>query len=187
MSSRLKRKGSLSGYDSLVPSQRKQSRPVFPEKRYEVAGRVLSVTTYLPLSVARRVRRKIYPYPYPSQKRLAGRAIRVSLKPSSQKMVKATVKIRLPKVLPKVYGSYVALSDGRMTIHSRKKLKEVIDAQEFNRRRYAEHKGNHRKARYGQLDSGGSQRFGSVAESYRRGDTIDKIADAGLAARAIKR
>lgn len=181
MVSRLRKNVNL----SLVPSQRRWSRPIYPEKRYEVAGSILRITTYLPRSVARRARREIYPYPYPKQRSKAGRSIRLSLRPSSGPLVKATVRIRMPRRLPVVGASYVSLSDGRMTIHSRKQLRRLQDAQEFNRRRYTEHKGNYRKGRYGQLESGGSQRFGLVANAVRRGDSIDKIGDAALVARAI--
>lgn len=102
-------------------------------------------------------------------------------------MVQTHVRIRLPRFLPMVYGSYVSLTDDTLNIHSENQLRRLQDAQEFNRRRYVEHKGNHRQGRNGQLDSPGSRRFGSVAEAVRRGRSIAEIADAGMAARAISR
>lgn len=154
-------------------------------RRYSVPGRVHYFTTYLPVPVAKVARTKIYSYPYPKQVRLKHRTIRVPLI-RRRNLVKTKIAIRLPRRLPLVRGSYVSLADGRLNIHSKYKLERMINhAREFNTRRYSEHKANKRKARYGQLDSGGSQRFGSVAEAYRRGNTIDKIAEAALAVRAI--
>lgn len=151
----------------------------------QLPGRVHYVTTYLPRSVAIKARREIYPYPYPNQKRLKGKTIRLALT-RPRNMVKTKVAIRLPRRLPLVRGSYVSLADGRLNIYSKYKLERMINhAREYNTRRYSEHKGNHRKGRHGQLDSPGSRRFGSVAEAYRRGGSIDQIADAALVARAL--
>lgn len=181
-----KRKGSaLTGYASLVPSAKRRSRLMTWPKRYQVAGRTLYVTTLLPRSVAYKARREIYPYPYPKPLQKRGRTIRLSLRRRSGPLVKATVAISLPRQLPVVRGSYVSLGRNRLNIHSRNQVRKVLDAQEFNRRRYVERKGNVRKARYGQLESRGSRRFGLVAAALRRGDSIDKIADAALVARAI--
>lgn len=184
MRRQLRRKGNIVAqhrprYPDDLWSYKSRGREVRP------AGKVIHVHTYLPRSVARRVRREIYPYRHPHQVRKRGRTIRVPLirRPD---MVKTKVKIRLPRLLPLVQGSYVELSNGQLKIHSRKQLRRLEHAQEFNRRRYSEHKGNHRKGRYGQLDSRGSGRFGSVAEAYWRGGSIDQIADAALVARAIR-
>lgn len=148
-------------------------------------GRVFTVTTYLPRPVAYKVRREIYPYPYPNQLQKRGRVIRLALRPSRVPYVKAKVRIRLPRQLPLVRGSYVSLTGDRLNIHSYRQVKGLINAQEFNRRRYSEYKRNHRKASHGQLDSRGSQRLGLVANASRRGYSIDKIADAALVARAL--
>lgn len=205
MVSRSKRKGNYHRYDvrslpvAMADFQRSYKSPSF---RARPAGRVVSIKTYLPLSVALRARNKIYTYKYPSQMRKKGRVIRLPLKSYSKalerhgvrkgrsrrvmnQMVPVKVRIRLPRMLPEVYGSYVSLARDTLNIHSHNQLRRVIDAQEFNRRRYSEYKGNHRKARHGQLDSRGARRFGAVAETYRRGGSIDAIADAALVARSI--
>lgn len=170
---------------SLVPVKGNRSRPVFPERRYEVAGRILRVTTYVPRPVAHRVRREIYPYPYPKQIQKKGRSVRVSLKPLRGPYVKAVVRIRLPRRLPAVRGSYVTVRPKLLTIHSRNQLERTINAQEYNRRRYAERKGNKRKAWHGQLDSRGNSYLGIAAHASRSGKSIDQIGNAALAARAI--
>lgn len=184
MARRLKK--NVSHYkNALVPSQRRWSRPIFPEKRYEVAGSILRITTYVPRPVAQRVRREIYPYPYPNQKQKRGRAIRLALAPTRGPYVKATVRIRMPRRLPIVRGSYVSVTPKLVTIHSRNQVERLENAQERNRRRYTERKGFHRKGRYGQLDSPGSRRLGIVAKVAQRGGSVDQIADAALAARAM--
>lgn len=170
---------------SLFPSQRKWSRPIFPEKRYEVAGSILRITTYLPRPVALKARREIYSYPYPRQRQKRGRTIRLSLRPTVGRFVKTVVRIRLPRRLPRVRGSYVSLANGSLNIHSTNQVKDVLNAQEYNRRRYGERKGNVRKGRYGQLDSPGSLKSGGVAYASRSGHSIDQIADAALVSRAL--
>lgn len=185
MSRRSKKHVSFNPKKSLVPALRNRNRPVFPERRYEVAGSILRVTTYLPRSVVSQTRREIYPYPYPNQKQKRGRAIRLSLRPARGPYVKATVRIRMPRRLPVARGSYVSLSRNMLNIHSTNQVERTINAQEFNRRRYSEYKSNHRKGRNGQLDSPGSTHLGIVAHAYRRGHTIDKIGDAAMVARAI--
>lgn len=176
MSSRRKRPGSswhrdLGVRDSLSWSD-------YPES-------VITVVGYLPRPVARRARREVYPYPLPLQKRLRSRVIRRSLRRSSAPLVRAKVRIKVPHRLPLSRGSYVSLSRGRLNVHSYRQYKAALAAGELNRRRYDERKGHRRKARYGQLDSPGALAFGSVAESYRRGQSVSRIADAALIARAI--
>lgn len=176
-----RKKGDLrnsSSWDSLA-------RLSMVPRRYSVPGRVVTLTTYLPRPVAKRARREIYTYPYPNQKSKRGRTIRLPLTRPRAKMVKTKVRIRLPEVLPLVRPSYVSVTPWSLNIHSRSKLRRLHNAKEFNRRRYSEYKGNKRKARNGQLDSRGSRRFGSVAEVMRKGGTIDEVATAALAARAI--
>lgn len=146
---------------------------------------LLTVQTYLPLSVARRVRNKVYTYPLPVQRSLAGRVIRYRLLPPTGRMVRTKVRIRLPRILPRVRGSYVSLRRGRLNIHSRKQLHAALARGEVNQRRYQEHKTHRRHARNGQLDSPGARAFGSVSHALGRGWSIGKIADAALAARAI--
>lgn len=150
-----------------------------------VAGRVLTIKTFLPRSVAQRARREIYPYPYPNQVRKRGRALRVPLRATVARFVPTKVRIRIPLRLPLARGSYVSVRNGILTIHSKNQLRRMQDAQEFNRRRYSEYKGHKRKASHGQLDSRGSQRFGAVAHAYQRGGTIDEIANSALVARAL--
>lgn len=147
---------------------------------------MLYVKTYVPRSVAFKARREIYPYPYPSQIQKRGRVVRVPLALRRERFVPVTVAIRMPRQLPVVRGSYVSLSRNRINIHSRKQVERLEDAQERNRRRYVERKGNHRKARYGQIDSRGAAHLGIVAESFKRGNSIDQIADAALVARALR-
>lgn len=152
--------------------------------RLTSAGPVISLRTYLPRSVAYKARRKIYPYPHPVQRRLAGRVIRKSLR-TRRDLVPVTVRVRLPARLPLALPSYVSISRGRLNIHSRKQHRALMARNEYNRRRYAEGKGNRRKARNGQLDSPGATAYGAVAHSAARGETISKIADAATAARAV--
>lgn len=182
MRRRLRKKGDLRS--SSIPDAYLGYKRI---RRAPPAGRVLYVSTYLPRPVAQKARREIYPYPYPNQIQKRGRVIRLALKRPRGRMVKTTVAIRVPRHLPLARASYVSLSRNRLNIHSTTQLRRLEDAQERNRRRYSEHKGNHRKARHGQLDSRGSQRHGSVAEAYRRGGTIDEIADAALVARALSK
>lgn len=170
---------------SRKKDKRRDSLPAELDYRRPYSGRVFTVSVALPRPVAIKARREIYTYPYPKQVQKRGRTIRLSLARSRIPMVKTKVRIRLPRQLPLVRGSYVSLADGRLNIHSRYQLERLYHAQEFNRRRYGEYKRNRRKASHGQLDSRGSQRFGSVAHAYRQGSSIDKIADAALAVRAI--
>lgn len=171
------RKRKIASYVDTLPAEINYRRPY--------RGRVFTVQTYLPRPVALQARREIYPYPYPKPLQKRGRTIRLALRPTHARLVPAKVKIRLPRRLPLIGGSYVSLADGRINIHSYNQVRRLIDAQEFNRRRYSEYKRNHRKASHGQIDSRGSQRFGSVAHAYRSGRSIDQIADAALAVRAI--
>lgn len=150
------------------------------------ATRVLTVTLPLPLSVSRKVRRVVYPYPIPAQRRLKGRTLRSDLTTRRERYVDTPVRILMPNRLPLALGSYVSLSRNSLNIHSRNQLRRSLEKKrEYNRKRRYEKKGHHRKARNGQLDSKGSTSFGSVAHAYRRGDSIDRIADAALGARAI--
>lgn len=176
MGRRSKRKGDLR--DSYRP-ELDYGRPT--------RSRVFTVTTFLPRSVANIARREIYPYPIPKQIQKRGRVIRLSLRPTRGRYVKTKVRIRVPLHLPLVRGSMVSLDRNRINIHSHYQLRRALDAQELNRRRYSEYKRNKRKASHGQIDSGGSQRFGAVAHAYRRGASIDQIADAALVARALSR
>lgn len=153
----------------------------FPSRR---TGPLVTLEVFLPRPVALRARREIYPYPYPLQKRLKSRVIRHRLWTKGP-MVKAKVRVRLPRKLPLVRGSYVSLDRGRLNIHSRRQHELLIERRELNRLRKEETKGGRRKARYGQLDSPGATGFGSVAEGYRRGHSVGRIADAALVARAI--
>lgn len=153
-------------------------------RRLTLAGPVIKIRTYLPLSVARRAGRKIYTYPRPLQRRRRSKVIRYNLR-HSRDMVPVVVRVRLPARLPSSLPSYTSLSRNRLNIHSRKQLGAVMARGEKNRRRYAEGKGNRRKARNGQLDSPGSTAFGSVSHAYSQGRSISQIADAALAARAV--
>lgn len=150
-------------------------------------GRLATLETLLPLSVALQARNKVYPYPIPTQKRLRGRTIRLALTPPRQPMVRTKVRIRLPRILPRVRGSYVSLRRGVLSVHSKRQLNAALAGGALNTRFYQEHKTNHRKGRHGQLDSPGARAFGSVAEAYRRGWSIGKIADAALVARAVSK
>jgi len=149
-------------------------------------GPVISLRTYLPRSVAQRARRKTYPYPHPVQRSRAGRTIRQKLR-TRRDLVPVIVRVRLPTRLATARPSYVSINRGRLNIHSRKQLRALMARGELNRRRYAEGKGNKRKARNGQLDSPGATTFGSVAEGTRRGATIGQLADMALAARAVSK
>lgn len=149
-------------------------------------NRIITVSIPLPLSVAKKARREIYPYPLPLQKRLKGRTIRRPLVVRSDApLVMTKVRIRAPARLALALGSYVSLSRGRLNIHSKNQLARAVHRLEKNRRRYSEFKSNRRKARHGQLDSPGATAFGSVAAAYKLGHSIERIADAALGARAI--
>lgn len=168
------------------------ARPQLPREldwdQFRRHEKILAVKVYLPRPVARMARREVYTYPYPRQLQKRRHVIRMSLLgslgSSRAEMVPVKVRIRVPRYLPLVRGSYVSLGRGRLNIHSYHQLRRLYEL-EKNRRRYSEGKGNRRKARYGQLDSPGSTRFGSVAEAQRRGLSIDRIADHALVARAI--
>lgn len=177
MTRRKKRKGDLTISGIRYPAEIRRYR--------RDPGRVITVNTYLPRPVAIKARREIYPYPYPKQRQKRGRVLRIPLRETHRDMVPVKVRIRLPRHLPLVRGSYVSLSRARLNIHSYNQVKGLIHAQEFNRRRYSEFKRHRRKGAHGQLDSRGSERFGSVAFAYRKGASIDQIADAALVARAL--
>lgn len=153
------------------------------------SSRILTVKVYLPRPIARQVRREVYTYPQPAQMRKARHVMRYSLlaglSSGSARFVPAKVRIRVPTRLPLVRGSYVSLRRGMLNIHSAQQLRSTLAKGELNVRRYSERKTNRRKARHGQLDSPGARRFGLVAEAYRRGKSVDRIADAALVARAI--
>lgn len=148
-------------------------------------GHVLTVNALLPRPVAYKARREIYTYPLPLQVRKRARTIRRALRRPSVPMVLAKVRIRVPARLPLARGSYVSLSRGRLNIHSRRQHELLVKRRELNRVRYAEKKTGRRKARHGQLDSPGGLAFGGVAEAFRRGWSVDRIADQALVARAI--
>lgn len=149
-------------------------------------GTVLAVPALLPRPVALRARREVYSYPFPSQKRRARRAIRLSLRVHGRHpYVHTMVRIRLPRTLPLVSSSYVSFTPTRLNIHSARQLRNVVDRRELNRYRYLEKKSHRRRARYGQLDSPGADAFGSVAASAARGLSVQRVADAALVARAI--
>ena len=148
--------------------------------------KIISVLTYLPRPVALAARRKVYTYPRPLQLRRRSRVIRTPLR-SRSNLVRTRVRIAIPSRLPLSLPSYVSLSRGRLNIHSRKQLERMMQRGELNRRRYQEGKHNRRRARHGQLDSPGATAFGAVGEAYRRGDTISRIADAALGARAVSK
>lgn len=147
--------------------------------------RVISVLAPLPRPVALAARREVYPYPFPMQKRLRSRVIRRSLRRSSVPMVMAKVRIQVPRRLPLARGSYVSIDRNRLNVHSARQLRRLLLRGEYNRRRYEERKSNRRKARHGQIDSPGAMGFGSVSEAYRRGFSVNRIADAALVARAV--
>lgn len=149
----------------------------------------LRLQVYLPSSVSKIVRREVYPYPYPSQRQLRGRVIRHKLRRQRERMVRTTVRVRVPAGLPLARPSYVSVERDRLNIHSRKQTRKQNSPMSKNRRRYSHgyrEKDHKRRARYGQLDSPGATRFGSVAEAARRGQSIDRIAEAALASRAIQ-
>lgn len=146
---------------------------------------ILTVSTLLPRPVARKARREVYPYPVPLQKKLRSRVIRRALRRSSAPLVRAKVRIRIPRRLPLARGSYVSVNNHRLNIHSHRQLQALLAAGEYNRRRYDERKSHRRRARHGQLDSPGATGFGSVAGVARRGGTVNQLADAALVARAI--
>lgn len=153
------------------------------------SSRILTVKVYLPRPVARQVRREVYTYPYPAQMRKARHVLRYSLlgshAPRSVAWVPAKVRVRIPTRLPLVRGSYVSLRRGMLNIHSAQQLRSTLAKGELNARRYSERKTNKRRARHGQLDSPGARHLGLVAEAYRRGASVDRVADAALVARAI--
>lgn len=145
----------------------------------------LTVPVYLPRPVALRARREVYTYPYPSQRRLKARTIRLRLRRSHAPLVYTKVRIKMPRRLPLARGSYVSITDKWLNIHSRKQHAKALSRYELNRRRYTEGKSNRRKGRHGQLDSPGADAFGSVAEAARRGLGVNRLADAAMVARAI--
>lgn len=147
--------------------------------------KILAVKVYLPRPVAKMARREVYTYPYPQQIQKRWRVARYLLRSSKKhKFVPVTVRIRVPKRLPLVRASYVSIRNNMLNVHSYHQTRREYE-RNLNTRRYSEHKGNRRKARYGQLDSPGATAFGAVAEASRRGWSIDRIADSALGARAL--
>lgn len=175
-------------YDQYVSAYDRLAWPVRAMPKFN-PYRVITVPVRLPIAVANAARNKIYPYPYPNQKKLLRKVLRYSLLLSSQersqKWLKTKIRISLPRVLPKSRGSYVSLTNGRLNLHSERQLSSLLERGETNRRRYGESKSNRRKARNGQLDSSRSLSKGLVAHAYRRGAGIREIADAALVARAM--
>lgn len=171
----------LSVYD---PRNENYARRFDRRRSLNTISRILTVSVLLPRSVASKARREVYPYPIPVQKKLHSRVIRQVLK-KRPGLVKTRVRIRVPRILPMAYPSYVSISRGRLNIHSEKQRRRLFARGEKNRLRYRERKTWKRKARHGQLDSPGSLGFGSVAAAVNRGWSVDRVADAALAARAI--
>lgn len=144
--------------------------------------RTVSVYVPLPVSVARKVR--TVNYPYPAQILSRSRSTVIPLRLPRERFVIRKVSIRLPRVLPYLAPSAVAVDRGAIRVRSQRQTRAVM-RREFNRRRYEEHKTNRRKARHGQLNSPGADRFGIVAEGARRGYGVRQLADAALVARAL--
>lgn len=162
-------------------SDRWSARPTVV--RYVKPARTITVRVPLPVSMPRA---RTVSYPYPSQRQLNNRVIRIPLLPPRQRFVVRQVKVRLPHFLPALGGSYVSVVPGRLNIHSRRQTKRLLE-REFNRRRYEEHKTRSRKARHGQLESVRKDRFGILAEAARRGLGARAMADAALVSRALER
>lgn len=150
-------------------------------------GPILSVDVLMPRSLAARTRREIYPYPFPEQRQLPSRVIRQRLSAPREPVVRTRVRIRLPRHLPLVRGSYVSIRKGVLNVHSSRQLAAAVSRGELNRRRYQERKRHRRRAHHGQLDSPGAGRFGLVGLASRRGRSVGRIADAALVARALGR
>lgn len=159
----------------------------FIDSRTNTSHRLLSVSAFVPRSMVSQTRREIYPYPHPLALQKRGRAIRIPMALRNEPYVKTRVRIRLPKRLPLVRGSYVSITPERLTIHSRNQLHRAIASGERNRHRYVERKTNHRFGRHGQLESRGSAAYGLVAFAARKGWSANRIADQALVARAILR
>lgn len=173
MSRRRRRKGvSVSGFDQRYSEL---SHPYT----------IVTVPVWLPRPVAHRAGREIYTYVPPRQIRRKRRVIRYALLRPRAQMVKVGVRLRVPKKLPLARNSYVSLSRNRLNIHSIRQHQRAMDHGELNRTRREERKSGRRKARNGQLDSARALSFGSVAEAYRRGESVGRIADAAAVARAI--
>lgn len=144
----------------------------------------LTVQLYLPRPVALRARREIYNYPQPFNLVSLRRTRRLPLRQSRHPMVLTKVRISIPRKLPLTRGSYTSLSRNRLNIHSYRQYQAAMQT-ELNRKRYEERKSGKRHARHGQLNSPGALHHGIVAEAYRRGQSVSRIADAALVARAI--
>lgn len=138
----------------------------------------------IPVPVSLRVR--TVSYPYPSQQQRLRRTIVKPLTPLREPYRMRTIKVRSPRTLPVVAGSYVTVRPHRLTIHSKRQTKNLLE-REYNRRRYSERKDRRRMARNGQLDSLRSDPYGLVAEAARRGLSPERIADAALVARSLRR
>lgn len=141
-----------------------------------------TVVVRVPLPVTLRVRRVSYAYPTPRQR--FRRSIRVPLVVPRERYLMRRVAVRLPAVLPVVPGSYVSTRPGRLTIHSRRQFRRLME-REFNRPRERERKGRRRQGRNGQLESVRSDRLGIVAEAVRRGLSAAGVADAAMVSRAL--
>ena len=145
-------------------------------------GPVLTVRLQLPRSLALRARREVYSYPFPRQRQFVSRVLRRRLGRRRERFVDARVRIRLPRVLPLVRGSYVSVRGGVLNVHSLRQLERVLAAGLLNERHYEEWKSNRRKACNGQLDSPGATSHGLVAHAARRGLGMARLADAALVA-----
>lgn len=149
-----------------------------------LSGPIVTVRLPVPVSMAHLARTEIYSYPYPSIRERLTKVIRKRLARPRGKFKMVRVRVRLPRRLPLVPGSYVSLDRDRLNIHS-KRQREAAELRERNRARYEEGKFNRRKARNGQLASRHSTRFGSLAEASRRGFSADGLGDVALGVRAL--
>lgn len=152
--------------------------------RSEVTSSTRYTVSYVtvPLPVTLRVRRVSYAYPI--QRQRMRRSIRVALAPLRTRYELRRVAVRMPRRLPALAGSYVSVRPGRLTIHSKRQLRRLMEF-EYNRYRESERKGRRRKGRNGQLESIRRDRLGIVAEAVRRGMSASSIADAAMVSRAL--
>lgn len=143
-------------------------------------------TVYVNVPVPSYLRTRTVSYSYPKQVSRARRVIRRPLLVNRNTRYELRrIAVRVPRHLPLVKPSYVSLSRGRLTIHSKRQLHALMEKGEFNRERRSERKDRGRKARNGQLDSVVSDRFGILGESLRRGFSAAGLADAALVSRGL--
>jgi len=160
-----------------MASRRRRRRP-------RPGGRVIPLRVRVPASIAREVSSRIYTYRSPQQVRPRSRVYRRAFRAPRGRFVPVVARVRVPRYLPKVSGSFVSVDRGRLNVHSRRQHRRLM-RREYNRVRYSERKSRRSMARLGQLDSRFRDRHGIMGFAVHRESDVGRLADAALFVRSL--